>query len=93
MITLGSGAKGKALIEKASSLINKSAWIAVKALAGQSADQYIYVPVKVVDAKVSYGKVKVLIEPIGGAGAWWIHHDRLWFSLDKADGSSAMPGR
>jgi len=35
------------------------------------------VPVEVKDAKQSYGRVRYLVTPVGGAGEAWVDVDRL----------------
>lgn len=35
------------------------------------------VPVKILDARVSFGKIHVQITPVGGEGNTWVDHDRI----------------
>ena len=41
------------------------------------ATEAFLVPVEVKDAKQSYGRVRYLVTPVGGAGEAWVDTDRL----------------
>lgn len=39
----------------------------------------ISVPVEVQDSKFGYGRIRLLVAPVGGTGKWWVDISRVEF--------------
>ncbi len=40
------------------------------------------VPVQILDARVSFGKIHVQVTPVGGEGNTWVDRERVWLQGD-----------
>lgn len=49
----------------------------------QSGTTDLKFPVLITDQRVSYGKVRVRIEPVGGEGHWWVNVDGAGLEIQK----------
>ena len=56
---------------------NRQALLRVKATNPHEAP--LWVPVKILDAKFTFGHVNLLVEPVGGKGQQWVDLKRLQF--------------
>lgn len=63
----------------AEALLGTVAYLPVKTTdaARQSADKVIYCPVRILGTRMTYGRLKALVEPVGGRGRMWVEVQRL----------------
>ena len=64
-------------------LLDKQATLAVKAASNRTDSGILYVPVKILDGRESFGRIDVLVTPEGGSGEAWVSAERVKIGRGK----------